>query len=250
MAIIEVLKQGEVDGSDIKYKKNAAKPKIKSADKEVSLNNLNQKATYAFNFGDENKNPEMVHGRLKTERSIAGAILSTLLMVFAIGGGLVGIVFAIFKLFNLKLVLFSEKNYYSLDMFYNELGKFLLTFFVLLLLVSFVFVFLINLSVKVRFRKSYLSKTNVYVYDVFLGMLNVLIFSIIGFVFFQVLNGYYNDFKLWIDQEILDPEVNLGMINAFKYIVVIISALFMSLNSIKGISIAHKMNEFIFKNHL
>ena len=60
MAIIEVLKQGEVDGSDIKYKKNAAKPKIKSADKEVSLNSLNQKATYAFDFGIENKNPEMV----------------------------------------------------------------------------------------------------------------------------------------------------------------------------------------------
>ena len=33
MAIIEVLKQGEVDGSDIKYKKNESKPKIKNVDK-------------------------------------------------------------------------------------------------------------------------------------------------------------------------------------------------------------------------
>ncbi len=249
MAIIEVLKQADVDGSDIKYKKNAAKPKIKSADKEISLNNLNKKATYAYDFGKDT-NPEMAHGKLKTERSIVTAILSTMFMSFIIFGILFGGIFGIFKLLKLEFVLFEQKKYYSLDMFNSELVIFLLTFFVLLLVVSFIAVIIINLSVKVRFRKAYLSKSNVYVYDVFLGMFNVLIFTIIGYIFFVILDGYNKDFIDFIDKGIVSSEVKLGIIDAFKYIIVVVSAVFMSLNTIRGISIAHKKNEFIFKNHL
>ncbi len=249
MAIIEVLKQADVDGSDIKYKKNAAKPKIKSADKEVSLNNLNKKATYAYDFGKDT-NPEMAYGKLKTERSIVTAILSTVFMSLIIFGVLFGGIFGLFKLFDLELVLFHEKNYYSLDMFNSELLNFLLTFIVLLLVVSFIAVIIINLSVKVRFRKAYLSKSNVYVYDVFLGMFNVLIFTVIGYIFFVILDGYNKDFMSLIDKGIVSSEVKLDILGVFRYLIVIISAVFMSLNTIRGISIAHKKNEFIFKNHL
>lgn len=249
MAIIEILKQGEVDGSDIKYKKNAAKPKIKSIDKEVSLNSLNKKKTGSFNFS-KNDNPEMAYGKLKTERGIIGIIISTLLMVFGVGGALIGIVHVLLKIFDLKIVLFQNKNFYSMNEFESELGLFLLTILVLLIIVSIVFVLIINLSVKIRFRKSYLSKTNVYVYDTFLIMLNILVFTIIGVIFFRITDGYYKDFSNWIDVGILDPETNLGIIGLFKYLIVIVSALFISLNSYRDISIVHKKNDFIFRNHL
>ena len=249
MAIIEVLKQGEVDGSDIKYKKNAAKPKIKSADKEVSLNSLNKKKTNSYDFS-KNDNPEMAYGKLKTERGIVGIIISTLLMVFAVGGALIGIIWGILKIFDLKIVLFQKKNFYSMKVFESELGIFLLTVLILLTIVSIIFVLIINFSVKIRFRKSYLSKTNVYVYDTFLIALNILVFSIIGFVFFAITDGYYKGFSSWIADGTLDPETNLGIIGLFKYLMVIVCALFISLNSYRGISITHKKNDFIFRNHL
>ncbi|MBE6145591.1 MAG: hypothetical protein IKM55_01865 [Bacilli bacterium] len=249
MAIIEILKQGEVDGSDIKYKKNAAKPKIKSADKEVSLNSLNKKKTSSFDFS-KNDNPEMAYGKLKTERGIVGIILSTLFMVLLLGGGLIGIIFGLLKIFDMKIVLFQKKNFYSVQIFNSEFGIFLLTLLALLIIVSIVFVIIINLSVKVRFRKSYLSKTNVYVYDTFLVVLNILIFSIIGLVFFLITDGYYKEFSSWISEGLLPLGVKLDIMNLFKYVIVIISAIFMSLNSFRGIAITHKKNEFIFRNHL
>ena len=249
MAIIEVLKQGDVDGNDIKYKKNESKPKIKTADKEITLNSLNKKKTSNFNFV-KNDNPEMAFGALKTERGIVGAILSTLFMLVILvivffGGG-----FLLLKILELKIELFHEKNFYSLQTFNSDLGALLLTITSFILIVSIILVIFTNLSVKIRFRKSYLSKTNVYVYDTFLIVLNTLVFSIIGFIFFRITDGYYNEFKMWISNGTIDPEVNLNIMNLFKYLIVIISALFISLNSIRGISITHKKNEFIFKNHL
>lgn len=100
-------------------------------------------------------------------------------------------------------------------MFESELGIFLLTLLALLIIVSVVFVLIINFSVKVRFRKSYLSKSNVYVYDTFLIMLNILVFTIIGFVFFLITDGYYKEFSTWIENGVLDPETNLGIIGLF-----------------------------------
>ena len=249
MAIIEVLKQGEVDGSDIKYKKNAAKPKLKSIDNEVSLNSLNQKKKTVFEF-TKNENPEMVRGHLKTERGVVGIIFSTMLMFFLLLVGFSGLIFSVFKVYDLKFELFVKKSVYTLKDFNVELLCFLLTLIILLVIISLVLVIFINFSVKVRFRKSYLSKSNVYVYDTFLIVFNIFIFSIVGVVFFYVLDGYYVEFKNWINEGLINSEVNLWLVNLFKYIIVIISAIFISLNSFKGISITHKANEFIFKNHL
>ena len=195
-------------------------------------------------------NPEMAYGKLKTERCIMGIIVSTLLMFFGIGGALIGIVYALLKVFDLKIVLFQKKEFLFDKSVWVWIRYFLLAVLALLIIVSVVFVLIINFSVKVRFRKSYLSKSNVYVYDTFLIMLNILVFTIIGFVFFLITDGYYKEFSTWIENGVLDPETNLGIIGLFKYLIVIVSALFISLNSYRGISITHKKNDFIFRNHL
>lgn len=56
-------------------------------------------------------NPEMAYGKLKIERGIMGIIVSTLLMLFGIGGALIGIVYALLKVFDLKIVLFQKKEF-------------------------------------------------------------------------------------------------------------------------------------------
>jgi hypothetical protein len=167
------------------------------------------------------------------------------LVIVFFGGG-----FLLLKILELKIELFHEKNFYSLQTFNSDLGALLLTITSFIFIVSIILVIFTNLSVKIRFRKSYLSKSNVYVYDTFLIVLNILIFSIIGFVFFRITDNYYSIFTGMINDGIVDPEANLGILNLFKYLIVIISSLFISLNSFRGITITHKKNEFIFRNHL
>ena len=172
-----------------------------------------------------------------------------MLYVFLAGSSFVGGIFSVFRIFDLRFVLFDEKKYYSFSAFNSELGRCLLTLLVLLIIISFIFVLFINISVKIKFKKAYLSKSNVYVYDLFICMFYILVFSIIGFVFFTILNNYYIDFGLWIRKGKVDPEVNLGIVNIFKYVIVIVTSLFISFNSIKGVSITNKMNNFVLKSH-
>jgi hypothetical protein len=174
----------------------------------------------------------MTYGKLKIKRGIVGLILTILFMVLLLGGGLIGLIFVLLKIFDMKIVLFRKKNFYSVQIFNSKFGIFLLNLLVLLIIVSFVFIFLIDLSVKIRFRKSYLSKMNVYVYDTFLVVLNILIFYIIGLVFFLIIDAYYKEFSSWISEGMLLFGLKLDIINLFKYVIVIISAIFMILNSL------------------
>ena len=117
--------------------------------------------------------------------------------------------------------------------------------YTLLLIVIF-----INLSVKIRFRKSYLSKTNVYIYGMFICILNVLLYTLLAVVFFNIINSYNTLFVEWYGKNMIDPEASLDILGIFKYVIVVVVAVFMSLNSFRGIAIIHKKNQFIFENHL
>ena len=249
MAIIGIVKQVELDGSDKKYKKNAPKPKVKSVDKEVSLNSLNLNTKKTYDFGKD-KNPEMAYGKLKTERGITRTIFSTIFNVFFFIAIVVGGVFAFFKISGLSFNLFELRDYYTLQQFNSDLGKFILILLGMLMVSSFLMLIFINLSVKIRFRKSYLSKTNVYIYGMFICILNVLLYTLLAVVFFNIINSYNTLFVEWYGKNMIDPEASLDILGIFKYVIVVVVAVFMSLNSFRGIAIIHKKNQFIFENHL
>lgn len=246
MSIIEIVKDEneEVKNGEIETKQN-----VKTFEDEITLECLNSKKR-EVNKITHSKNLATMNRNNKEESSIIESILATLLMVFFIGGIIVGGSLVLLNVLDLKIELFEKNNYYSVEMFNSSLAMFLITILIFMTILSIVFVFIINTSVKLRFRKQYLSKTNVYVYDAFLCTLNVFVFSIIGVIFFVILNNYNNDFTAWIKEGIVDPGVKLDIVNAFKYVIVVIAALFISLNSLRGISIVHKKNDFIFQNHL
>lgn len=243
MSILSVVKTSSNEDIDTKVNKP------KGVNKDLSLNHLNQNTSYSFDFG-KNNNPEMAFGRLKTERGITGIIFSTLFTVLIIIGLIAGLVFAFFKFTDYTFVLFEEKSYYSLQYFNSELGKLLLLLFALLFLICIICVFIINFAVKIRFRKSYLSKTNVYIYDIFIGILNALVFSLIAYCFFVVINNYHAVFTEWLGKKMIDPEVNFTILSIYKYLIVIVAAVFVALNSLRGIAITHEKNKFVFENHL
>lgn len=242
MSVVDKLKHNTEDN-----KQQSSKPR--NIDKGMSLNHLNQNASSTFDFG-KNSNPGIGFGNQKTERGITGIIFSTIFIVLLLIGIVAGAVFAFFKFTDYKFIFFEEKNYYSLQYFNSELGKLLLLLLALLLLICIVCVFIINFAVKGRFKNSYLSKTNVYIYDIFIGMLNVLIFSLIAYGFFIVINNYHAEFTKWVAEKMVDPEVKFDILNLYKYLIVIIVAIFIALNSLRGIAITYEKNKFMFENHL
>lgn len=221
--------------------------KNSNLDDGLSLDKLNQKVRYAYDFST-NKNVNKKS--LNEEKSVVGKIIFTLFLVLLLGTLFIGSVLAVLKIFDLKIVLIEVPNYLSKKMFNSELVLLLITLFFIFLVASFIFAIFINIAVKVSLKKSYLSKTNVYVYDVFVCTLNLFVFSIIGIITFIVLNNYQIEFMSWIDKGLLDPMVNLSIMEVFKYIIVIVSSLFIILNSLRDISIIHKKNEFALTNHL
>lgn len=225
------------------------KPKVKSIDKSHSLNNLNSNYEYTYDFEKE-KSPEWVHGRLKTERGITKIIFSTMITVVLIMVGLVALAFVAVKVLSLDVRFFTKDTYYSLEYFNSELGRMLLTLFILLLLICIITSFVINLAVKIRFRKSYLSKSNVYVYDIFIAMWNALVYSFIAVVFFVIINNYDVVISGLMAEELIAPKANIDILNSYKYLIVVIVAVFIALNSIRGIAITYENNKFVFENHL
>lgn len=246
MSIIEIVKD---EKEEVKVEEAEKKPNTKTFEEEITLDSLNSKKRETIKF-THNNNVSNKNGENKEECSIIGSIFFTLLIVLIVSGILIGGSLILLNVLDLKIELFQKNNYYSVEMFNSALAMFLITIFIFMVIISIIFVLIINTSVKLRFRKRYLSKTNVYLYDAFLCTLNVFVFSIIGVVFFVILNNYNNDFASWIKDGIVDPGVRLDIVNVFKYVIVVISALFISLNSLRGISIVHKKNDFIFQNHL
>lgn len=241
MAILEVVKD------DYQGKKNNRRNT--TIEEDDTLNNLNRKGSSSFDFSKD-RNPEMAFGRLKKERGICGAIVSTIINCLIFIGVTAGAVFAVLKYFNFDITFFPEKNYYSVNAFNLEMMKFLLILFILLILSCFLCSLFVNISIRFRFRESYLKPSNVYVYDTFLMVLNIILFVFIAVVFFYIVNNYNNILSKWYADNILDSGVNLGILEVFKYVIVIIVAVFISLNSLIGIKITYKKNKFIFENHL
>ena len=95
-----------------------------------------------------------------------------------------------------------------------------------------------------------MNTSNVYVYDTFLIVLNIFVFVMIAVGFFTVFNNYSDILTNWYAKDIIDTNANLGVIEAFKYVIVVIVAIFISLNSLIGIKITYEKNKFIFENHL
>ena len=108
----------------------------------------------------------------------------------------------------------------------------------------------INGSIKSVFKRKYLNKVNVYIYDVFSVILNIIMYSVTSSVCFYYLNMYYDRLEKWQEIGRLVKNANIEIINWFKYAVVIVVAIFIAVNSLKSISIIHSRNEFRLEDEI
>ena len=238
MGIVQISK----DGPKFNPKKN------EGMDKVESLDSLNISSTdYEFDFG--NNSAGMNKGKIKIERNLLNACLTTITNTMLKVSFLGIIVFIIFRFVKIDLGIFSEEMY-NLSLFNGEVIKLACIILGTLLIVSFVFKFNVNSSVKGCFRRKYLNKKNIYIYDVFIIVFNILLYVILALLYFAIVNKFYvNVVELQKAGNIV-REANLEIINLMKYGIVIIVGLFIGLNSWKCIDIVHLNNKFVFDEEI
>ena len=188
--------------------------------------------------------------KLKTESTIIGICFKTILisyLIFVLVSGLVLIAYYVLNRFNvLNVELFRLREFYTVREFNNNnmrtMGILAIytSFFSVLALVA------IRTSISMGLKKKYLSKVNIYIYDVFIVLMNVLFFILIILAFFNLIDNLHDQFALLVEMKKIDGPVNIEAIIHFKMFVVIIASMVLTLSYYFGVELIHKKNKFIF----
>lgn len=224
-------------------------PKQKDSLYGDSLNMLNNLSSSSnIDFGG-NKDSVSYDNVIKNEASIVNVCLNTLIKSAMKIGIVCLISYLIIWIGKIDFELFIIKDYTS-EVFFSEIRKFALIIGISLLAICILIKLSINGSIKSVFKRKYLNKVNVYIYDVFSVIVNILYYVITSSVYFYFINTYYDRLVKWQETGRVVDTVNIDILNWFKYGVVIIIAIFVAANSLKSISIIHERNEFRIEDEI
>lgn len=251
MGIIQIEKESK---GTVVPASSGKKENVISGNDSLSLLN-NSSDGYAYDFGAERENLSsgMTEKGIKKEVGIVSiciytflrSVLLSLFHLFLFGG----IVYAL-----LSFTGWIEPVKDFLLLVIHKIGKEVITY-----LLSFLFLFLvclvvkgnINGSIRKKFRTYYLSKVNIYIYDVFVVVFNLIFYVGVSFFFFWYVNHYQEVFRWLYQIHFMNTyQIEISHFSYFKYIIAILVSLFMSLNSIKDIGINHKQNQFVFEEEI
>lgn len=251
MAIIKVEKKNKNSNNTpvVNVKKN---PHIGN-DSLDSLNNL------TTNFNDssiveENLSAGMGdNNTIKNETSLISAVLGVIFSSFIMT--LIDVIFLsgiIFLILYFTDLAGKVKSFFSLIS--SNIGVthlFCIIVIICLIIVCFLAKGNIRGSIKRKFKYKYLSKINIYVYDVFVGLWNFIFYIFIIVLFFIIVNNYSDIFDLFVKLKFITANnVKLDGYNYVKYIIVVIASIFMSLNAMRDITLVHKLNQFVFDEEM
>ena len=93
-----------------------------------------------------------------------------------------------------------------------------------------------------------MSKINIYIYDVFIVILNVLFFVLIIMAIFNLLDNLHDQFAILVELEKIDGPVNIEAIIHFKMFIVIITSVILALSSYFDVELIYKKNKFVFED--
>lgn len=216
-----------------------------------SLSNLNGGSCgYNYDFASEHDAPGMGEGKLKNERGLLGAFFQTLVNILVSVLILCGLVYLGVRYLDTSISLFPVRDTYTAMQFNDGLKKCFLISFLVIVFMMFITMIIVNGAVKKVFRKKYLNKINIYIYDFYLVLVNIGVYVLEAFLMFQVVDDLHSDFKLWVETKKILESVNIETIMFFKYVIVVIIAIFMVLNSFSAIGIVHKKNKFVLNGEV
>lgn len=209
-----------------------------------SLNNVNN--DYNYDFGSTHAN-QLKDNVIKNETKLIGACLSTafktiikFIFIFLIGYFVVE--FSGFDLF--------KAGEYSKEVFNEELNKAIMVMGISLFVLCFFVKGFINGSIKSVFKRKYLNKVNVYVYDVFVVIFNILSYVGVSVLYFYLIDVYYERLSNWKEAGRVLEDVNIEILNYLKYGIVVIVAIFIAFNVLRSLSIVHSKNKYVFEDEI
>lgn len=224
----------------------------------ASLNNyVSNDSNYERNIRKANnkllkkeEDTSMYKGKLKTESTIFGICFKTILLTyfrFMIMCAIVVVGYLLldkYDYFHLELFPFQEIYTVERFNFLNMRAMGILA--IITVVISLFAMFAIRRSVKSSLKKKYLSKVNIYIYDVFIALLNVLFFVLIILSMFYLVDNMHSEFLRLVENGKIDGPVNTETIIHFKMFVVVIASAILAISSYFDIELVYKKNKFIF----
>lgn len=244
MAIVKIEKENKNNENNSYNRQQEVLP-------GVSLNLLNNSnEDYKFDFG--NNSAGMNNGKLKNEIGITSACVKTAISSFVKLGVFLALIFIIIKYvkIDIDLTWFDDKAYLTKDMYWDEFLRVSLMLGLSLLIICFMNKLFINGSIRKTLKKNYLNKMNIYIYDGFIAVLNVVSYVIICIIYFVDINNTFDKIEKLESVGKIIEGIDIELFNLLKYGVVIIVSVFIALNIFRGVSIIYKKNKFVFEEQL
>lgn len=213
-----------------------------------SLNNLNNNEDYNYDFG--NNSAGMSEGKIKNERGLIGGIITTILKTIIFIVFILGIIGVTIYFTKVKIEFFPFDKTLTLNKFEDAIRDSFIYYSGLLLFSCLLVKIAINSSVKGVFKRKYMSKFNLYIYDVFMVLFNVVVYVGVGYLFFILMDMFKQDIEAWKGFITIKEYFNISIFSYYKYAIVIVVSLFMAVNSFKGVGIVHKKNKFVFNDEV
>lgn len=235
MAVVEISK----DGPSFNKKVNTGMDKVDSL---ASLNIVTEDYKYDFSADSAGMNK----GKIKTEQTIARALILSTLKIISKILVLSIISFIVMKYTGFEFTYFTKKMY-TKSLFNQDF--LILSGIVLgaLFLVCFMLKIFINGTIKSCFKDRYLNKINMYVYYGYVVVVNIILYVCVVYLFFSITNHFYAELEVLKEAKRIVAEVNINIMDLLKYGIVILDSIFLALNALRGMAIVHKRNKFVLE---
>ena len=248
MAVISVEKNSvtKVEGSTTE---DVNKARSIGDDNLGALNNTN--SSYEFTpLKAKNKDSGMSFGHVKKEYGLLGICISTLIIILLAFVFFVMVYLIATKGFKLNIKVFPVRDSYTAAEYKASLKKCFLILSGLLVGLCILIRLVVSLTVRTRFIRHYLAKFNIYAYDIYVLAINFFLYLGVIYIFFSEVNKLHNSFVRWVSEGIIKESVKVDTINIFKYIVIVVTVVFMVINSFTLVGIIHKKNRFVFEEEM
>lgn len=235
--------------------KNETTTKVKNNNYVLkdSLNSLNNLASYDFDKDNDKDIGTSDSSRIKNEIGIVGACVrtgvrsffSSIIDILVLGGIIFSLLYFTGWIEAVKSFFLNIISRTGNTVIFYVIGFLILLLFCLLVRGN------IRGAIKGVFKYKYLNKMNIYIYDIFIVIWNIVFYIIIAIVLFALVNNYQDIFKLLVKVKFLNTaNISIEGYVYIKYIIVIVISIFLSLNSLRCVSLVHRLNKFVLEDEV
>ena len=247
MGLIELEKKGTVTINGMSTDEQVAHIGTLGEDNLGSLN----LAPTNYEFKQPTIQDQGMHrGRIKKEVGIVSICVSTAFIILFIIGFTALAGFIAMKVTGYDFMIFPKMESYDLSQYNACIRRTFLILAGMLIGTCFIVLFVVNMVIKRRFAYHYVNKVNIFIYSIFAVAVNVFVYlGVIVLYFFEV-NRISKHIKSLLDSGVITEKVNTGVLDGFKYAIIVVAIIFMVVNCFNIFSIVKEKNKFVIEEEM